>query len=209
MPDKLTKPKLSWPRWAWRDSGWWLTAFGAVFAAVVFVQPAISHRTFWVRLAICFGWFVFSSLLLLVTQHLLKVLSVAIERLRAYNDLYDLAEQQSEQIEIAKNTILELSSELTNSRRFEIDKTLFYNNALYIVLKKNRNRRLEIGHRVRVIDAQDGGIMGVFEVNEVRTDGYRAKAEYADAVWLGFIRATGNAEASAPPNTVAFLMTGD
>jgi len=209
MPEKLIKPKLRWPRWAWRDSGWWLTVFGAVFAAVVFVQPATSRHTFWIRLAICLGWFVFSSLLLLAAQHLLKVSSVAIERLRAYNDLYDLAEQQTQQVEKAKNTILELSSELTNSRRFEIDRTLFYDNALYIVLKKNRNRRLEIGHRVRVIDAQDGGIMGVFEVNEVRTDGYRAKAEYVDAVWLGFIRATSNAEASAPPNTVAFLMTGD
>lgn len=147
--------------------------------------------------------------MLLIAQHLLKVSSVAINRLRAYNDLYDLAEKQTQQIEKAKNTVLGLSSELTNSRRFEIDKTLFYDNALYIVLKKNRNRRLEIGHRVTVIDAEEGGIMGLFEVNEVRSDGYRAKAEYVDAVWLGYVYETGNAEASAPPNTVALLMAGD
>lgn len=138
------------------------------------------------------------------------------ERLRAYNGLYDLAERQSQladmqnqQITKLQDANLELTSELTNGRRFEIDKTLLYDNILYIVLKKNRHRRLETGHRVRVIDAQYGGIMGLFVVNEVRSDSYRAKAEYVDAVWLGWVHEKGNAEASAPPNTVAYFIIGD
>ena len=209
MPEKSIKPKLRWPRWAWRDSGWWLTVFGAVFAAVVFIQPAVSHHPLWLRLVICLGWFGVSSVLLLAAEHLLKLLSTVIDRSRAYDDLYDIAERQSQQIAKAQDTILELLSELTNGRRFEITKTLYYNNILYIEVRKNRNKRLEPGSRVRVIDIQDGGIMGLFQVTEVRSDGYRARAEDVDPIWLGFVHQTGSAEASAPPNMVAFLIVGD
>ena len=105
--------------------------FGAVFAAVVFIQPAVSHHPLWLRLAICLGWFVISSVVLLAFEHFLKVWSVAIKRLSAYNDLYDFAERQFQQAIKAQDTILELSSELTNGRRFEITKTLYYNDTLY------------------------------------------------------------------------------
>ena len=102
---------------------------------------------------------------------------------------------------------MELSQELTNGRKFEIEKTLYYDEQLYILLRKKRGTRLEVGHRVRVIDSQDGGIMGEFEVQEVRSDGYRARAYDVDPVWLGFIHQDGKAEMSAPPHTVAFLMS--
>lgn len=183
--------------------------FGAVFAAVVFVQPATSRHSIWVRFGISLGWFLVSSILLLAAEYLLKTCSVAMNRLRAYNNLYDVAEQQARQIARSQETILELSQELTSSRRFEIEKTLYYDGLLYLVLRKKRGAKLEIGHRIKVIDAQDGGIMGVFEVTEVRSDGYRAKADYVDPVWLGFVHQNGKAETSAPPNTIALLMLGD
>ena len=189
----------------------WLVvdSVGAVFAAVVFVQPAVSHHPLWLRLAICLGWFIASSVLLLAVEHLLKVSSIVVSRLRAYNDLYDVAERQFQQIAKAQDTILELSSELTNGRRFEIIKTLYYDDTLYIEIRKNRNRRLELGHRVRVIDVQDGGIMGLFQVTEIRSDGYRARSEDVDPIWLGYVHKIGSTEGSAPPNTVAFLILGD
>lgn len=209
MPDQLLSPKHKWPRWTWRDSGWWFAVFGAVLGAVVFVQPAISRHSFWVRFGISLGWFALSCILLLTVEHLFKSCLVAISRLRAYNSLYDVAEQQARQIARAQETILELSQELTRGRRFEIEKTLYYDETLYVVLRKKRGARLEVGHRVRVIDTQDGGIMGVFEVNEVRSDEYRARADYVNPVWLGFVHQNGRAETSAPPNTIAFLMLGD
>lgn len=207
MPDQLLKPKIKWPRWAWRDSGWWLTVFGAVFAAVIFVQPAVAHHSLLVRLAITLGWFVLSSVLLLAAEYAAKVGSVLVSRLRAYEGLSDLAEQQKQQIEKAQEVIVELSQELTNGRKFEIEKTLYYNEMLYLVLKRKRGAKLEVGHTIRVIDAIDGGIMGVFRVNDIiRSDGYRAVAEWVDPVWLGFVHQDGKAEMSAPPNGIAIFL---
>ena len=208
MPE-LLKPKIEWPRWSWRDSGWWLTAFGAIFAAVIFVQPATSKHSFWLRLGISLAWFVSASVVILSVEHLVKTCLVAISRMKAYDGLYDVAEQQTQQMAKAQETILELSQELTSGRRFEIEKTLFYDDGLYVVLRKNRGSRLEEGDRVRVIDTEDGGIMGVFKVNEVRSDGYRARADYVNPVWLGFVHQDGKAEMSAPPNTIALLMPKD
>lgn len=146
----------------------------------------------------------------MAVEHLFKTCLVIICRLRAYNSLYDVAEQQARQIARAQETILELSQELTSGRRFEIEKTLYYDETLYVVLRKKRGARLEVGHRVRVIDTQDGGIMGVFEVNEVRSDGYRARQTGdVDPIWLGFVHQNNKAETSAPPNTIALLMLGD
>lgn len=206
MPNQQPLTKLKMPRWTWRDSGWWLTVFGAVFAAVVFVQPAISGHSFWRRLGISLAWFVFSSILLLVTEYAVKVGSVLAGRLRAYEDLSDLAERQKQQIEKVQEAILELSQELTSGRRFEIEQTLYYNETLYLVLKKKRGAKLEIGNTVRVIDATDGGIMGIFKVNEIRAEGYRAAAEYVDPIWLGFVHQDGKAEMPAPPNGTAIVL---
>ena len=206
MPSQQPLTKLKMPRWTWRDSGWWLTVFGAVFAAVVFVQPAISGHSFWRRLGISLAWFVFSSILLLVIEYAVKVGSVLVNRLRAYEDLSDLAEQQKRQIEKAQEVNLKLSQELTNGRKFEIEKTLYYNETLYLVLKKKRGVKLELGHTLRVIDSSDGGIMGVFRVNEIRSEGYRAIAEYVEPVWLGFVHQDGKAEMPAPPNGTAIFL---
>lgn len=209
MSDPILKPKIKWPRWAWRDSGWWLTVFGTVFAVIAYVQPSVSKHSFLIRIGIAFGSFVLSPVLLLTADYILKACFAAVHRLRAYDDLHNVAERQAEQLEKAQEMNLKLSQELTSGRRFEIEKSLFYQDELYILLRKKRGARLEVGDMVGVIDAQDGGIMGVFEVSEVLSAGYRAKASYVDPVWLGFVHQNAAAEMPAPPNTIALLMPKD
>ena len=210
MPDQLLKPKIKWPRWVWRDSAWWLTVFGTVFAVIVYVQPSVSSHSFWVRVSIALGVFVLSSILLLAMEHLVKACSVAFRRIRAYEGLHEIAEQQIQHNAKAQEVILKLLQELTAGRKFEIEKTLYYNETLYISIRKKRGARLQEGDMVTVINAQDGGIMGMFEVSEVRSDEYRARvADYIDPVWLGFVHQDGRAETSAPPNAAAFFMPKD
>ena len=178
---------------------------GAVFTLVMFVQPAISGHSFWRRLGIGLAWFVFSSAFLMIAAYAAKATSVLASRLRAYEELSNLVEQQKRQIEKAREVNLTLSQELTNSRKFEIEKTLYYSETLYLVLKKKRGVKLEVGHKVIVLDAQDGGIMGEFKVSEVLSGEYRARADFVSPVWLGFVHQDRNAEMPAPPNVIAMF----
>ena len=98
---------------------------------------------------------------------------------------------------------------MTDGRKFEIEKTLYYNEILYLLLRKKRGTKLEIGHKVIVLDAQDGGIMGEFKVSEVLSTEYRARADFVNPVWLGFVHQDGKAEMPTPPNVLAYFMPKD
>ncbi len=214
---RITAEKWGWPRWNWRDSGWWFTISGAVFSVLAFVYPSLPRRPLRIRLIIAVGAFVASGALSLLLAHLIHVLRVAWGRLQAYQDLSDLVERSQEELRLSEEqrgreaaqfqeTILSLLTQ-SGVKRIEMERSQYYDETLYIVLKKRRGIVMEVGHKVSVIDMETGNVMGAFEVTEERDKQYWARSVgTVDAIWLGYVRQSGNNE--PPPNTATFWMQG-
>ena len=208
MPERPFKSKAEWPRWKWPESGWWLTAAGALIGILLLAIPSFVSHELWIRLAVVITCFIL-PLLIFIFIYLTKVLFVALERLRHYDDLHEAYEKATEEVQRAQKMILYLSQELTSDRRFEIEKVLYYNHEVYIIVRKKRGRgrKLEVGDKLIVMDLRDGTIMGEFEVSEVRQKDYRArKTGYIYPVWLGYIHQADATESSATPDTEVIYM---
>jgi hypothetical protein len=216
-PVQKSTGKWEWPRWNWRDAGLWFTISGTIISFLTYIVPSLPRRPLQTRLIIAGVTFVASGLVFLFLAHLCRVLRVAWGRLQAYQELSDLAERRWEkiaQIEEQRDREAFQYQEairdllvMTGAKRFEMDRTQYYDNTLYIVLKKLRGIKLEKKHKVSVFDMETYNILGVFEVTEERDNKYWARnVGQIDPVWLGYAREPGNSE--APPNTVAIWMQG-
>lgn len=86
---------------------------------------------------------------------------------------------------------------------FEISKTTYQKNQLYISLKKKERFDLNLNDGVIVIDINDWYYMGQFIVTEIRNDVYYAAAtKLIDPLWLSFVRKNGEVEMT--PNLIAY-----
>jgi uncharacterized protein YuzE len=120
-----------------------------------------------------------------------------------------LANQRSEDITHLRQTILNLIQEITVGRVVEVINVQYYKERLYISIKK-AEEKLSLGDEIRVIDTEEGYVMGVFEVSEERDVEYIARSTaYISPMWMGYIHQMGNAESSAPPGTMAIIYPKD
>ncbi|MCI0488132.1 MAG: hypothetical protein L0229_16210 [Blastocatellia bacterium] len=186
----------------------WLTAVGALIGILLLVVPSLVKQVLWIRLFVAI---ICSTLplLIFVFIHSVKVLFVALERLRHYDYLYEAYEKATEEVQRAQEMILYLLRELTSGRRFEIEKVLYYDQEVYIIVgkKRGKGRKLEVGNNLIVMNLWNGTIMGKFEVSEVRQKDYRARnTGYISPVWLGYIHKSGASESSPPPDTAAIYI---
>jgi hypothetical protein len=115
-------------------------------------------------------------------------------------------EDKENSLQASQQVILNLLEEVTAGRKFQITKVQFYNNVIYLILSKKRTQNLTIGDEIKVLDTNDGSLMGTFEICENNPTEFRAKvSDYISPLWEGFIRQPGNAESSALPNAMAIL----
>jgi hypothetical protein len=217
-PVQKSTGKWEWPRWNWRDAGLWFTISGTIISFLTYIVPSLPRRPLQTRLIIAGVTFVTSGLVFLLLAYLCRVLRVAWGRLQAYQELFDLAERRREEItwieEKREREVTQFQEAIrdllamTGAKPFEIDRTQYYGDTLYIVLKKRRGIKLENKHKVSVFDLETYNIMGVFEVTEERDNKYWARnLGQINPVWLGYAREPGNNE--APPNTATFWMQGE
>ncbi|HEY0545160.1 MAG TPA: hypothetical protein VGC91_07170 [Pyrinomonadaceae bacterium] len=209
MAEESLISKADWPRWTWRESSWWLTAIGAVIALLLILYPLLISYPLWLRMLVGFASLL-SPILILALIFSLKVATVALDRIHGYKQLYELSEQRTKEVAQAQETILYFLRELLGGRSFEIEKVQYYKDRLTLILKKKRGVTLEAGNEIRVIDTLEGVVMGIFEISEVRSKHYIARSQGSvNAVWLGYIHESGNAESSAPPDTAAIFFPKD
>ena len=206
--DQLSRLKADWPKWTWRESGWYFGVASALFGIYVFLYPPLETESVLRRILIAVLFFIASSLFVHLIVHALKASIVAIKRVFWYRALFNLLEQKMQEATQAKETLLELLQQQTGIRLLEIDKVLYYNGTLYIVIEMEAGINLEIGSKLTVIDRTEGYIMGRFTVSQIRRKQYIAESTgEINALWLGYIRQTGRGETSPPPDTAAVYMS--
>lgn len=207
MTGKLHPPKEGWPRWAWPESGWWVTVPGTAIAVLLLIWPSFVVYDLRMRLLCAFFSLLLVPMAMLGVSHLCKIIAVAVRKMLQYDSMYRMLEQKTAEATKMQETVLNLIDEMTEDKQFEIDRVLLYGEQLYIVVKKQQRARLEKGQKIVVLDTREGGAMGEFEVTEERRSEYIARcAGFVSAIWLGFVRSTGKAECSPPPDAVAFAI---
>ncbi len=205
MTDKSSPIKAGWPKWSWRQSGWWLTGIGLGISIILLLRPEISAASIYIRLSAIVIAFIFAFLVLALI-HAIRVCLVAFSKIRFYDRLCFMYDEKDEELRRAKASILALVQQLNAANRVEIQAVIRHDETVYLVLKRKRGRVLEVGGTLDVLDTQEGIPMGTFEISEIRSKEYYAKnVGYIHPLWLGFIRQEEKTEFFPPPDVIAIL----
>ncbi|HRH41244.1 MAG TPA: hypothetical protein PKY82_06325 [Pyrinomonadaceae bacterium] len=168
----------------------------ALFSDLGFSQEVTQYRYYILLLSLSLA-----SLIVLVWLLVVTIL----ENIK-FQEKINKLEKNEQSLIHSQQAILSLLQEITKHREFEIIKVQFYENSVYIILSKKKTQSLIIGDEIKVFDTEDGKVLGIFEISENKTTTFTAKVNgFIDAVWSGYIHNQGNAETSAPPNTIAIL----
>jgi hypothetical protein len=197
-------------KWLWnklkKHPSGWLVLLPLVFYAILeivskFSDLGFSEEVTKYRLYILPASLALAALIVLIWL----LIVIIIENIKLEEKLNDL-EDKEKALLASQQVILNLLEEVTARRKFEITKVQFYNDVIYLILSKKRTQNLTIGDEIKVLDTNDGSLMGAFQVCQDNQTEFRAEvSDYISPLWEGFIRQLGNAESSAPPNTMAIL----
>jgi hypothetical protein len=195
--------ELSFPKWKdeWQRCFKPLAIIGLLTDLVSFLLPNIPGH--WCLRLVLLPVIVLSPPLAGATVlWIAKAISVAFRRIRWYPRIQN-------NLVVAHNVLQVLSHTIEKERRFEILSVQFYNDRIYISIKRKRRPKLENGARLAVVTPSEYGRreMGVFVICEAETNSerYLAYAQKIDALWLGYIRSQGEREVSPPLHSFAFL----
>lgn len=222
-------PGLAWPRWTY-NANKWLTFIQTALAALAIVAPEFMGTTVpLINRAVAFAVIVGAPVAVTTLLWLLQLALIACRRVYFYSRLFlaaSIANAERIQLEeTLRNERIQFEETLRNEHirfigfiellearyRFEIINILFQNDRIFIVLRKKRSPRLEIGDRLAVYRREDdySEFIGIFEVIEDRRGGYYAKAaELAAILWPSYMKEHGLSEMISPPYIVAVLLPG-
>ncbi len=131
-----------------------------------------------------------------------KIIFVIYKRINYYPSLYNLYKNAHSRLREVEQEFVSYVSNSTKRYMFEIARTTYQGNQLYLSLKKKDTFNLNVNDVIIVIDKNDLYYMGQFKVTEIRTDIYYAVGtKHIDPVWLSFVMR--KEEVEMTPNLVA------
>jgi len=194
MSDQPLPPELRLPRWRWQVTGV-LAFLGLVLGFLGIVPLGFDQQGLdWVRqnFPMILLLLLLTPLLLPLTAWLVVAGFVFARRAHHYPALHRRAQASLNDVAEARQTVVGLVQSQLGANAFEIMSVRYDRNKLYIVVKKRRTPKLDVGATLMVIDTQDQMPMGQFVVTEERSKEYYAVAvQNIDALWLGIIREQG------------------
>jgi hypothetical protein len=97
-----------------------------------------------------------------------------------------------------------LLQERQNTRGLKIDHSYYYDSVAYIALNRKSGFSCAVGDILTVVDQTNGKHLGDFEITELRSRLYIARAVgEIDALWKGYIVQTGATHSAPPPDSLA------
>jgi hypothetical protein len=163
------------------------------------------HRKWVVATAVIMPFLLWASIALS------RNISVGYQRLKQYMTLRDLLLQRtrdlttgSQQLSDTQLTVRELLGQLIHSRKVEIKRVQLFKGRVSLTLKPKRNFKLSVGDKVRVIDLNDGELMGTFRVTQTHGSCTAEALQDINPVWSGYVHQNGSD--SAPPGAIAVLI---
>jgi hypothetical protein len=203
MSDALLPPKAAWPRFPWRDSGWWLTAFGALAALTFYLAPRLIDLDRRGRFFVA-GLLVAAPLALLLTRYAGAIGLVLWQRIWHYPRLYRMFEQRGGLSDALSE---HLGSSIEHWPRYELLTIHWFRDRedVCLLIRKKGGSQPAIGSTFFLYDMDSGRPLAVSTMIEVRRDGYYARVtEHFDALWLGAIRVRDTPEQPTPPGVSVF-----
>lgn len=185
-------PELQWPKLKWQAK-MLFTVIPFLLSFLVFFYPPIanSDNLNQIRLAIGIPLFLAPILIPLVIW-LIRASAVSFRRVKYYPKLYIFTFQEISELDQLKRNFFELATNISNNRIFEIIKAAYHQEKLFISVKKRADMELMLGDTLTVVHTEDGLLMGLFKITEIREiEYYAAGTSNIDPLWLGYIRQQG------------------
>lgn len=201
-----TNPRaLCWPSWR-LDINWWLTIISFILGFLVFFFPKIEDNEF-KRIRIGIGVFLLAlPFLLPLIIWCWRSFEIALQRIASYPILFEQQQRSIQELYDAKKSIFEIAINKRAKNAFELLNARVERDTLYISIKKNSAQKLSAGDVLVVIHKDDYKLMGVFQVSEVLSGSYHARAKSnIDALWISYLYEKG--ESNFMPNMVAIFVT--
>ena len=130
---------------------------------------------------------------------------MATQRAKYYSSLHSKALQAIQYIEHLRKSYFDLVKQIADERQFEIIRVANVNGKMFIVIQKRKTPKIYQGDSMVVVHKEDGLLMGIFQVTEIRLkEIYAQGISDLDAVWSGYVRQRG--EVHMTPNLAAIYI---
>jgi len=161
-----------WPGARKSDQGFWWTVAGAVTGFVALIVPYVHELSAAKQVAIFFAC-ALSPAVFIAVQFLIDTAIVAVRRATAYGAVVASYYRNLDELQRARDVATKLLKRLTWLVRYEIDYTFVQNDTPYIAVGRRSGQSLVPGNRLSVLNNDDAGFLGTFEVVEVKAGHYR------------------------------------
>ncbi|NJO05000.1 MAG: hypothetical protein HC876_05430 [Chloroflexaceae bacterium] len=128
---------------------------------------------------------------------------ISIQRIQQYPIIQQQVVELRETLAASERQTLRIIRQFTARRRFQIDRVVYQNKRLYILVRKREKARLLKDDILTVMHEVDNALMGTFVVMQEREEGYFAVGtDDVDRLWLADVINRGG-ETGPPPGMVA------
>lgn len=180
---------LDWPRFQWKYVVL-LTPISFVLALIALFVPEVStwipslYSRVLLIVGICICLMIISAL-----PWFIQTTYITFARVSRYSPLFQYAMSVRQALEDLRESLFDILRATPGVRPFEISKAIADRDTFHIVVNKQKGKYLKLGDMLAVVHAEDGLVMGIFEVTELRSKEYYAVAsKNIDAVWLGHVK---------------------
>ena len=181
----------------------WLSIISLLLALAIFLIPQINDKDKWIIRIILVTILLLTPVLIQTVLWIVKISLVIYKKTTSYPSLYRFYQNTHSRLLEVEQQLVFYVSNCMKHYMFEISRTTYQRNQLYVSLKKKETFNLNVDDVIIVIDKNDLYIMGQFKVTEIRTDAYYAVGtKLIDPLWLSFVRENGEVEMT--PSLVAY-----
>ncbi len=201
LPPNFHKPKIKW-----RYDIYW-SAIPFILSIITFIFPDIINKYIHLQNNLLLGAFLFfSPVYLPVVFFLIRLVLCSIQRSANYPRLYACAELAILNYDHLRNEYFDIITKLNEKNEVEIIKAGIDRGKIYVVFKKKKHRIIQNNEKIAIIHKEDGLLLGIFSISEIRTEEVYAK-EYTniDPVWFGYLMQ--KQETVITPNLAAYLVS--
>ena len=198
-------PPLEWPKIKWQAEVWW-TIFPSLLGIILFFFPQLTANSTLAQYRLIIGVpLALAPLIVPFVLWLLMVCKVVIERANYYSSLQLKADQAIDDVEHLRKSYFDLAKQIADERQFEIISVANVDGKMFILIQKRKTPKVHQGDSMIVVHKEDGLLMGIFQVIEVRSkEIYAQGISNLDAVWSGYVRQQG--EIRMTPNLAAIYI---
>jgi len=200
-------PKLNQPRLSIKVESFW-TLLGIILGVGTLFPSEIAKLELLYRIAILSSVIIFTALFPPFIKWFIFEVRIIYLRARYYPRMFELGEYFSNELSQTNERLILLFSQISKTNSFTIQKVMYYNNNLYILVEKKDSIRLKIDDLLLVVDMEARTSMGIFKVIQEKENSYYAKGyENISPIWIGYIRQNIQSEFDSPPNSYAILLS--